>query len=533
MYMYHFALCSFIALTRLDSLDSPVRRLSSPAHSIDPDFLRHFLARTQHICTSVQLILVPFNSISLFNALENLSVRQPINCPTPERSLPKEASSGECLAREVQGRPLDAAEAAAAAAAGVGNVQLSENEDEEEKEEEGKEDDDTTDDERLQNISEAARHVEVNSKSNRERVSEQAQFEEYMQAVHPNSKYVKDFLSRLKGKEAGVYLVAPEEKHLLSYMYHCRDTDDSRTEGVVGRSNKGSNIRKKLNFISGTLIEFDHAKLHRTKKMMELITLWEGEDDVARALSFLPEIVMPKAWKALWSLKISDKNKRRLWARFLVQFALVARSSDVAGEYFPLMENVSFPPDAKHYLEDGNPMYIDVVFTKWKGRPLSQGSTPYTIRLWHNPQDLRFCPVHWLTRHWADLGRTTGPMFDNISARTYQRHLKKLFSSIQYKLADGSFDVVDCSSHSIRRAAAQWAARCGASLADVRNVGRWVALKHLLTYIAEGVEMRSNALRAYNDDDPVLSVWEFNVETVVSSIASTNEVLIALGNSRR
>ena len=180
----------------------------------------------------------------------------------------------------------NAAEAAAAAAAGVGNVQLSENEDEEEKEEEGKEDDDTTDDERLQNISEAARHVEVNSKSNRERVSEQAQFEEYMQAVHPNSKYVKDFLSRLKGKEAGVYLVAPEEKHLLSYMYHCRDTDDSRTEGVVGRSNKGSNIRKKLNFISGTLIEFDHAKLHRTKKMMELITLWEGEDDVARALSF-------------------------------------------------------------------------------------------------------------------------------------------------------------------------------------------------------------------------------------------------------
>ena len=256
-------------------------------------------------------------------------------------------------------------------------------------------------------------------------------------------------------------------------------------------------------------------------------------DDVARALSFLPEIVMPKAWKALWSLKISDKNKRRLWARFLVQFALVARSSDVAGEYFPLMENVSFPPGAKHYLEDGNPMYIDVVFTKWKGRPLSQGSTPYTIRLWHNPQDLRFCPVHWLTRHWADLCRTTGPMFDNISARTYQRHLKKLFSSIQYKLADGSFDVVDCSSHSIRRAAAQWAARCGASLADVRNVGRWVALKHLLTYIAEGVEMRSNALRANNDVDPVLSVWEFNVETVVSSIASTNEVLIALGNSRR
>ena len=255
-------------------------------------------------------------------------------------------------------------------------------------------------------------------------------------------------------------------------------------------------------------------------------------DDVARALSFVPEIVMPKAWKALWSLKISDKNKRRLWARFLVQFALVARSSDVAGEYFPLMENVSFPPDAKHYLEDGNPMYIDVVFTKWKGRPLSQGSTPYTIRLWHNPQDLRFCPVHWLTRHWADLGRTTGPMFDNISARTYQRHLKKLFSSIQYKLADGSFDVVDCSSRSIRRAAAQWAARCGASLADVRNVGRWVALKHL-TYIAEGVEMRSNALRANNDVDPVLSVWEFNVETVVSSIASTNEVLIALGNSRR
>jgi len=167
-----------------------------------------------------------------------------------------------------------------------------------------------------------------------------------MQEVHPNSTYVS-FLGELKTKEEGVYLIAPDEKYLLSYMYHCRDTDDSRTEGVVGRSNKGSNIRKKLNFISGTLLEFEHAKLHRTKKMTELIKKWEGEDDVARALSFLPEEILPKAWKALWRLKISDKNKRRLWSRFLVQFALVARSSDVAGEYCPLMENVSFPTDAK------------------------------------------------------------------------------------------------------------------------------------------------------------------------------------------
>uniref|UniRef100_A0A7S0AQD5 Uncharacterized protein n=1 Tax=Minutocellus polymorphus TaxID=265543 RepID=A0A7S0AQD5_9STRA len=64
-----------------------------------------------------------------------------------------------------------------------------------------------------------------------------------------------------------------------------------------------------------------------------------------------------------------------------------------------------------------------------------------------------------------------------------------------------------------------------------RSMGSAEAPPHI--HCAEGVEMRSNALRDNSNIDPIFSVWEFNVGTVVSSIASTNEVLVALGNTRR
>ena len=113
---------------------------------------------------------------------------------------------------------------------------------------------------------------------------------------------------------------------------------------------------------------------------MQKIEEWEAEDDIARALSFLPEKVLPELYRAVWRLKgVGNKKKRKLWARLLVQFATISRSSDVTGEFCPLLEDVEFPTARKYCCEDGMPMCVDLKWRKWKGRPKAQKNAPYTI----------------------------------------------------------------------------------------------------------------------------------------------------------
>ena len=65
------------------------------------------------------------------------------------------------------------------------------------------------------------------------------------------------------------------------------------------------------------------------------------------------------------------------------------------------------------------------------------------------------------------------------------------------------------SSHSIRRSAARWARRCGASDRILLEVGRWKDWNQLKTYLGEGeddIELDEDG------KDPVLKFWVFKTE---------------------
>ena len=56
-----------------------------------------------------------------------------------------------------------------------------------------------------------------------------------------------------------------------------------------------------------------------------------------------------------------------------------------------------------------------------------------------------------------------------------------------------------CSTHSIRRSAAQWGGRCQATVQDVRCAGRWKTVGELLKYMGQGALQREQ----YENDDEV------------------------------
>jgi hypothetical protein len=80
---------------------------------------------------------------------------------------------------------------------------------------------------------------------------------------------------------------------------------------------------------------------------------------------------------------------------------------------------------------------------------------------------------------------------------------------------------LECSSHSIRRSAAQWAARCGVDILKIRDIGRWTSFDHMALYVAEGNRESKRILKKYGGIDPIYKVWVFNEDTAVDSIAMT------------
>ena len=89
-------------------------------------------------------------------------------------------------------------------------------------------------------------------------------------------------------------------------------------------------------------------------------------------------------------------------------------------------------------------------------------------------------------------------------------------------------DAALCSSHSVHRAAAQWAGRCGADLYVVKNVGRWSSFDNLAIYVSEGVQLNKKMLRDFRGKDPIFDFYPFNAGTAVSSMESTATELRAM-----
>ena len=150
---------------------------------------------------------------------------------------------------------------------------------------------------RLESAQQRTNEVTYRPKSNTERVAAISQLECYCLELYPNHWYT-EYIRELEEKAGGekMELKHPPEEILIAYMWHLRDdVDDFDTRG---RHNKAGTIEKQLNFISGTLFECGGGYLQRTTDMKKILDDWKSqpEDQVTRAATFLPEVVLPKVW---------------------------------------------------------------------------------------------------------------------------------------------------------------------------------------------------------------------------------------------
>ncbi len=163
------------------------------------------------------------------------------------------------------------------------------------------------------------------------------------------------------------------------------------------------------------------------------------------------------------------------------------------------------------FTPDGMPRFLQVSFDDWKGRPAwSKTQQPkYRVRLYGNPKNLSFCPIHWIFKHWSLRKKngdplTSGPMLEHVSSANNMVDLKKLFRAA---------GMGDCSSHSFRRSAAQWARRSGADIVVIRNIARWVGYSNLFLYIAEAEKISRDKRRRNQGRDPVWDFWMFDTDS--------------------
>ena len=204
------------------------------------------------------------------------------------------------------------------------------------------------------------------------------------------------------------------------------------------------------------------------------------------------------------------KKRVAIWSRFLLQFNIIGRASCVSGPYCPLIDDVKFPTDEQDYLPDGLPRYIIIVLNNWKHRPAwHKLQVPnFRIRIYANHVDSRFCPLHWIFRHWVLEDISTGPMILEKKHSTYRNDLRRLFLSCGFRYT----------SHSIRRTASQWARRCGADISIIRNVGRWVSYGSLFFYIAEAERAAREAMQKNGNIDPLFGIWIFDTDTSIDTM---------------
>lgn len=308
----------------------------------------------------------------------------------------------------------------------------------------------------------------------------------------------------------------PTSALVEKYCYHLCSTDN--IGGIASRGLKYNAVRAQVGSLSGTCAEFGIGPLKRAASLKQLIEKLRKEYFENRAPAFFPEEALPRLYLALFNpnYEVNRKKKVEIWARLLVQMACIARSSCVTADRCPKFHKVKFPQNKRSYYSDGLPHYVDLVWNKWKSRPTHHNHRDYHIRLYANPFDKTFCPVHWLFEHWTDSGHFDHPenadkspniilgiFQSSLTSDTWRNTLRTLFHKAGYK----------CSSHSIRRSAAMWASRCGLGFDVIKDIGRWASSEELSKYLAEGRILEE---RKYADDevgDHLIGFWILDVHT--------------------
>jgi hypothetical protein len=379
--------------------------------------------------------------------------------------------------------------------------------------------DDIEKDARAKLVQAEMRSVPHNPLSHEQRIRMQGDFECFVLKAHGDNPFASYMclkqLEETDIKQPQLKFQKPPAVIIESYVLHLRAASNDLGDDVPGRYNKHAAIVTRLGSISSTLIEFGIKKgLDKTWGTDDLLSQYEEEDVTSSAPSLELDKDLPKMYLAVFGGNAIGQYRKKVefWSRLLLTIALLGRTSCTT-KYTPLMTNTSLPEEAQDYLEDGSPRYVTVGMTGWKGRTkkCKRHKRIYYIRIYGNPKNLRYCVVHWVTKHWEVERQCTGtfptgPIIRKLTERSFQSQLRKVFENA---------GLAHCSSHTLRRTAAQWARRCQADLFVIKNVGRWVS--RLIVLAGNGHALFlfyfwQNILRAILDVQALLSTEKYGTK---------------------
>lgn len=292
----------------------------------------------------------------------------------------------------------------------------------------------------------------------------------------------------------------------LAYAKTMRGVQDAKgnqlgKDDYSGHMLKNSTIKTRLANIAGIMKKFGESgdSLY-SPQLTSCMAEWADEDETVQAPAFDMHKDMMKAFDGMTAAKWTSYDKLRYWSLLLVQICCMGRTSCMT-EYAPTLEDISLPAAAEMWDTDGLPKYINVGWRDWKSRKKSSKNKLYNIMLWRNHLDPRFCPVTWLMCWIKYSGLKSGKVWGAMCSDLWTRKLAMFY---------GFMGKPECTPHSIRRTAAQWAARCGDMGWGPRNAGRWRNWGTVMIYIAQG----SAQARNYPEGkDPILTTWFFKPVT--------------------
>ena len=257
---------------------------------------------------------------------------------------------------------------------------------------------------------------------------------------------------------------------------------------------------------------------------------------------------IPDAYVAVFSSDIPHLDKLMRWAMLLISINIFARASEMT-EYCPLAEDMTFPTDAEDWCADGFPRYIKITLKWWKSKKKLQ---PVEYIIWRNFLNSMYCPMTNLLLWLRVSGIRKGPIFVKLRGGFYRRlcyraehSITKRRGSVNYTVwVDNDSNEVNLSyenwreickmffdragvsgatTHSIRKSAAVWAARCGAEEYQIREAGRWNTGDTYMVYVKSGKSIASlAATRSDGSVDPIRRVWVFHPTVFLATMKNNN-----------
>ena len=351
------------------------------------------------------------------------------------------------------------------------------------------------------------------------RVSAQANLEGYVLAVLGKTGYAKhlnELLSELDktGETTRFEYMEPPSSVLTTWVKHMRRPIEveEMSSHIPGRGNSYGSIDNQLSGVSSVMKQFSGRQLVRTELLGELLKNYQKEDEKfnrrVRAQPIDLETDLYIMHNTLYGKKcrLPMWKKHKLWAQFLVQKDTISRASCVT-VHCPLIEEIELPRNILHYDSVGIPMHVKLAWRNWKGRRENVGEQRF-IAIGRNLVEPMFCPVLALMR-WLNIlsswGIKDGKIFiddECKSSREYRESLRNWFKKCE---VEGS-KLHLCTSHSVRRTAAQWAARCGYDINRIMDIGRWRDVRVARFYVGVGTRDHDNALSEHDGVDPIFSI---------------------------